>query len=178
MNKLTIAEIYEKNDQIRQKLKDMVSDITDEQSEILPEGEKWTLVQFVEHLAITEEGMSKISYKLLSKAKAEGKTSDGTANITPNYYKKGGEMIDKKFEAPEMVRPEKGLDLAGSLAQMDGNRQKLNELRPLFESVDASEYTFPHPFLGQLNANEWLALIGDHEARHIRQMKPFLEKIT
>lgn len=177
MEKLTIAEIYEKNDKIRQKLKETVSKFTDEQANFLPEGEKWTLMQFLEHLANTEEGMSKISYKLLSKAKAEGKTSDGTANISENYFIKGEEIRDKKFEAPHAVRPAGEATMAESLAKMDENRKKLKELRPMFETVEAKEYTFPHPFMGDLNANEWLALIGDHEARHLKQIEKFIEKI-
>lgn len=177
MKKHTIAEIYEKNEQIRQKLKETVLDFTDEQANFLPEGEKWTLMKFLEHLAHTEEGMSKIAYKLLSKAKAEGKTSDGTANITPNYVQKGEEIRDKKFEAPQTVSPAGEMTLAESLAKMDENRKKLYELRPMFESVEAKDYTFPHPFMGDLNANEWLALIGDHEARHLRQINKFIEKI-
>jgi hypothetical protein len=177
MKQPTIADIYEKNDKIRQNLKDMVSNFTDEQANFLPEGEKWTLAQFVEHIANAEEGMSKISYKLLSKAQAEGKTSDGTANITANYVTKGEEIRDKKFEAPEVVRPEGEPTIAESLARLDENHKKLQELRPMFESVEASEYTFSHPFMGQLNANEWLALIGDHEARHLKQMEKYIEKI-
>ena len=99
MKQITIADIYERNDKIRQKLKDFVADITPGQESLLPEGEKWTLAQFVEHIATVEESMSKISYKLLSKAKAAGKTSDGKANITENYITKGKEILRAKLEA-------------------------------------------------------------------------------
>ncbi len=40
MNYQTIDEIYTANDKIREKLKETVSNLTDEQTAFLPEGEK------------------------------------------------------------------------------------------------------------------------------------------
>jgi hypothetical protein len=54
---------------------------------------------------------------------------------------------------------------------MEESRNRLNELRPLFESVECSDQKFPHPAFGELTAHEWLALVGGHEARHIAQIK-------
>lgn len=173
----TIAEIYEKNERIRQKLLETLSGFTEEEAARRPAGEKWNLTQFAEHLVNAEEGMSKIAYKLLSRARDEDKTSDGTANITANYLERGREMREQKFEAPEPVRPAGGRSLADSIAKLSENRRKLEELRPLFETTEAAEHTFPHPFLGRLNAHEWLALIGDHEERHLMQIKKFIKKL-
>jgi hypothetical protein len=53
---------------------------------------------------------------------------------------------------------------------MDENRTRLAELRPLFDSVDCSGHTFPHPAFGDLTAHDWLALLGGHETRHIAQI--------
>jgi hypothetical protein len=61
---------------------------------------------------------------------------------------------------------------------MEENRRKLEELRPLFESANcADDYKFPHPYMGELTATEWLALIGGHEARHLHQIKKLMRKI-
>ena len=61
---------------------------------------------------------------------------------------------------------------------MDETRQKLEELRPLFESIECSDVKFPHPAFGDMSAHEWLALLGGHETRHIRQIEGILEKIV
>ena len=180
MNYQNISEIYEANDKIREKLKKTVSGLNDEQANFLPEedGEgKWTIANIVEHIAIVQEGMARISAKLLSEAQNRGGQSDGKAKISEDFVKNALESLDKKLEAPERVRPSGKVSIAESLAKMEETRQKLVDLRPLFESVECSDFKFPHPFLGDLTAHEWLALVGGHEIRHIRQIKNILSRI-
>jgi len=178
MNYQNIAEIYDSNDKIREKLKMTVEGLTDEQAAAAPEGEKWSLAHFVEHIAIVEDGMTQICAKLLLKAQAEDKKSDGTAKMSENFLIKAVEIANQKFEAPERVRPTGTKTVTESLAKMEENRNNLKKLRPLFETVDGTQHKFPHPFFGELTAQEWLALIGGHELRHIRQIKNLLEKIN
>lgn len=178
MNYKSIGEIYDANDAIREKLKLTLENLTDEQVNAASEGEKWSLAALVEHIAIVENGMTKICAKLLSKAQAEDKKSDGTATISENFLTKAGESVNQKFEAPERVRPTGTRTIAESLAKMEENRAALYEMRPLFETVNGAAHKFPHPAFGDLTAHEWLALIGGHELRHIRQIKNLLEKIN
>lgn len=179
MNYQSISEIYAANDKIREKLIKTVSDLTDEQASFsLSEGgeQKWTVANIVEHIAIVQEGMTKISAKLLNEAQNRGGKSDGAAKISENFARKASEMSEKKFEAPEMVRPSGKRSIAESLEKMEETRQKLKNLRPLFESVECSDFKFPHPFMGKLTAHEWLALVGGHEIRHLRQIKNILNQ--
>ncbi len=147
MNNPTIADIYAGNEKIHEKLKATLESLTEEQASSLPDGEKWTISQIVEHLSIVDEGMSKICSKLLSKAQSDGKISDGTVKISPGFVEKGAEIAVMKLEAPERVHP----------------------------SAGASK--FLHPFLGDISAVEWLTLVGRHKARHLRQIENLLEKI-
>ncbi len=178
MENMTIADIYAANDQIRQNLKSMVGNISETQAQILPEGEKWTLAQFVEHIGIVEGGMSQICGKLLAAAQSENKASDGSLKLSDEFKSKAAEIINLKLEAPERVLPSGAHTLAQSLAKLDENRAALNEMRPLFESLDGTEHKFPHPFLGNLTAHEWLLMIGRHESRHTEQLKKYLEKLS
>jgi uncharacterized damage-inducible protein DinB len=177
MNYKTISEIYEANDQVRAKLKAVVANVSDEQAQILPDGEKWTIKEFVEHIAIVDEGMMRICAKLLNAAKELGKQSDGSAKFNEEMAQKMAGARDAKFEAPDRVRPTGTKTIAESLAKMDETREKFEELKPMFESVECSEVKFPHPAFGDMTAHEWLALRGGHEARHIRQIVGVLEKI-
>jgi hypothetical protein len=171
MNNQTISDIYAKNDAIREKTKQLMTALTDEQKTFLPEGEKWTIAEIVEHIAIVQDGMTKISAKLLNQAKAAGKTGDGTARLSENFATKAVEAQQLKFEAPDRVRPTGNQSIEDSMKKMDETRSALEDLRPLFESVECSDFKFPHPFMGDLTAHEWLALIGGHEARHLRQIE-------
>jgi uncharacterized damage-inducible protein DinB len=177
MNYQNISEIYEANDKIRTKLKETVSDLTEEQANFLPEGEKWTVANLVEHIAIVENGITRISAKLLTEAQAIGAKAGGEAKISENFVQKVSWGRTQKFEAPERVHPTGNLTIVESLAKLDENRPKLEELRPLFESVECSDFKFPHPAFGDMSAHEWLALIGGHELRHIQQIKNILRQI-
>ena len=175
MNNRTIGGIYANNDQIREQTKQLVASITDEQATALPDGEKWTIAQIVEHIAIVQDGMAKISTKLLTQAQAAGKSADGAARLSENFMTKAAEAKQLKFEAPDRVHPTGTQTVGESLAKMDETREVLEDLRPLFESVECSDFKFPHPFMGDLTAHEWLTLVGGHEARHLRQISNRLE---
>ncbi len=69
------------------------------------------------------------------------------------------------------------MTIAESLAKLDENRRQLEELRPIFESVECSDFKFPHPAFGDISAHEWLALIGGHEIRHIEQINNLLGRV-
>ena len=178
MNNQTIADIYTANDNIHAKLKETIAKLNDEQLAFLPDGEKWTIAQIVEHIAIVKDGMSRISGKLLAQAQSAGKQSDGKAILTENFAKKAAEAHQLKFEAPDRVQPTGNATIDESLSKMEESRQALEKLRPLFETVECSDYKFPHPFMGELSAHEWLALVGGHEARHLAQIEKILARMT
>lgn len=178
MNYQNIGEIYAANDNIREKLIATVGSLTDEQVNILPEDEKWTIAALIEHIGIVEDGMTKICAKLLTKAQSENKTVDGSAKFSDAFVAGIASLAERKVEAPERVMPTGTQTIAESLTKMEENRRVLNELRPMFEKFDSSEYTFPHPAFGELTACDWLALVGGHEGRHLRQVKRLLEKVN
>ena len=177
MSNPTIADIYADNEKIRARLKTTLGSLTESQVSSLPDGEKWTIAQIVEHLSMVEEGMAKICSKLLTKAQADEKTSDGTVKISAGFVEKGAEVATVRLEAPDWVKPVGGKTVGESILKMDDNRRRLQEIRPLFENYDCNENKFPHPFFGDISAVEWLTLVGGHEARHLRQIKNLIEKI-
>lgn len=173
---MNINDIYANNDKIHEKTKQLVAELNNEQTAFLPEEGKWSIAHIIEHIAIVQDGMTKISAKLLTEAKDAGKPSDGTARLSENFAKKAAEAGTLKLEAPDRVHPKGNQPIEESLKKMDENRQRLEDLRPLFESVECSDFKFPHPFMGDLTAHEWLTLVGGHEARHLRQIESILEK--
>lgn len=170
----TIEEIYAANDKIRENLLAVVENVSDEQANILREGEKWTVAQIVEHIGIVQEGMSRISAKLLTEAQTNGKQSEGKVLIGEDFSQKAAGAREQKFEAPDRMQPTGNPTITESIEKLAESRQKLQDLKPLFETVDCSEHKFPHPSFGDLTAHEWLALVGGHEYRHIEQIKKLL----
>ena len=173
----SIEEIYNGNAKIRARLKELLSSLSEQQVSALPEGEKWTVAQIVEHISMVDEGSMRICARLLKKAQEAGQLSDGQVVISDGFLQKGVEIATMKVTAPDIVQPTSGKTIADSLAKLDENAKQLEELRTMFDSVDGTAMKFPHPFFGEISAQEWLALKGGHEMRHIKQIQNVLAKI-
>jgi hypothetical protein len=179
MNYQTIAEIYEANTKIRQKLKSVVSGLTDEQVSFRPQETSWTIGEIVEHISIVENGIATICSRLLQKSAEENVAGDGRANFSSEFLEKAAGLPDRrtrKLQAPERVVPTGTLSLAEAFARMEQTAGLLNEIRPGLETVDTRKFKFPHPYFGDLNAAEWIAVIGGHERRHIDQIEEILSR--
>jgi hypothetical protein len=172
----SISEIYEANDQIRVKLKETLAGLTEAQGAATPDMEKWSIAQIAEHVSMVGHGMYRICSKLLSKAEASGQLSDGSIDLS-SFADKAQEIAEIKLEAPEFVRPTGEKSIAESVQVLDETQEAFRGLRPLFEKYDASAVKFPHPYLGDMTAVEWLAISGAHEGRHLRQIKRIIEKV-
>ncbi|MEP7214306.1 MAG: DinB family protein [Acidobacteriota bacterium] len=172
----TVSAAFDANEKAHQKFETVVRSLNDDLAERQFEGEKWSIALIVEHLALVEDAMSRICAKLLSKAEAGGKASDGGIEISPEFYSKGEEITQIKLEAPERVHPAGGKSISESLAMMDESRERFEQMRPAFEEYDCREHKFPHPFFGDLSAAEWLVLTGGHKVRHLRQIQKLVEK--
>jgi hypothetical protein len=76
-----------------------------------------------------------------------------------------------KLTAPERVRPSGNVALADALASLRRTRSEIEAMRPRLEAADLNAATYPHPAFGELDIAQWLAFIGLHEGRHLRQIK-------
>jgi uncharacterized damage-inducible protein DinB len=178
MNYQTINEIYEANKKIREKLKQTVFDLNEEALNYRLNEEGWKIKEIVEHLSIVENGIAKLIVRLLEKSKESAIENKGNAHISENGLKALHLLRDRekrKVQAPERVLPSGNLSIAESFATMDENAKILESIREDLEKFDTKDAKFPHPFFGDLNTTEWLALIGGHENRHINQIEEILE---
>ena len=175
MNYRTLDEAYAANDAVREKLKNTVSALSEEQLDARPDGEKWSVKQIVEHVAMVNDGIMRICSKLLSKAEAAGRPANGFTMST-GFLEKAMGSADAKLEAPEIVHPA-GAPLSDSLARLGASTEALKGLREKFEKFDGTEPKFPHPYFGDLSAQEWFVLGGAHEGRHLRQIRRIIEKL-
>jgi uncharacterized damage-inducible protein DinB len=57
------------------------------------------------------------------------------------------------------------------LAELRGVRERTLAFIEETRGRDLSKYNMAHPFLGTLNAYEWLQFIASHEIRHRKQMR-------
>lgn len=177
MDYKTIGEIYAANDSIREKFIAEFSVLNDAELNARPADEEWTIAEVVEHVAIVEDGITKICGRLLAKAQSESRGGDGSAQLSEKFLSGIATSGGMKLEAPERVRPTGTKTISETLEKFKENRSNLETLRPLFENFSSSQDTFPHPAFGDMTACDWLALLGGHELRHLKQMRRIRAKI-
>jgi hypothetical protein len=177
MNYATIADIYSANEKFRDRLTSTLNGISDAEATTMPEGEKWSIQQIVEHLSMVDEGISRICSKLLTSAKAAARPADGTFKLSDNFAKRAAEIAALRLEAPDRVQPTGNVTIADAMNSIAGNRQVFESLRSDFEKFELAGHTFPHPFFGGLDAGEWLVMAGLHQNRHTKQIERLLERV-
>lgn len=176
MKEMSVSDAFASNDKVHEKLVALVQGLTGEQaSQRDVSQDQWSVAEIVEHISLVEAGIAGICRKLLSQAEADAKTCEGQIRLSDAFITGGEKSFTAKWQAPDRVVPTGEKTIAESLTAMDETRITLETLRPLFEKFDSSCGTFPHPFLGDLTAAEWLCLIGGHGARHMRQIKRILD---
>ncbi len=172
-----VTEIFDSIDKTRNELNEKVSALNADAQNFRLDETSWSAAQIIEHLAIVEGGLVPLVHKLLKKAEAEGTPSDGTLNPPISMVENAAKVADKKLEAPERIRPQGNALLTDSLLKLGESRRSIRDLQSRIQAVDARNTAFPHPVFGNLNLYEWLAFIGLHETRHLRQIENVLNEI-
>lgn len=189
----SIDDIFEANDKVRELLLEVIAGVTDEEAAALPDGGGWSVGQVVEHVSIVNNGMAGICRRLIEKARAGGAGEAGELPVTgagelatpgtrelpisKEFWANVRAMASRKAAAPERVLPTGGVSLDEAKARLQAAEDTFAELRSDLEAVDLSGPKFPHPYFGDLNAIEWLALKGFHERRHTEQIQRVLDQV-
>jgi len=128
----------------------------------------WSIAEIVEHLAITESGQLRVLRSLTEKAEAGGKVA---ASVEVTLDERFRDSANGKIKTRQQSEPTGSVPAADSLANLRAIEASLIELRPRLQRVDVSSVRFQHPALGDLTLGQWLAFVGVHEERHLRQMR-------
>ena len=177
MTYTSVAQIIEEIDKTRERIYHRVAGLTDEQANARSRPDAWTAAEIIEHLSLIEGRLLHMMTMMLRKA--ESAQAQG-AKAAPVEFKPFtlDEFIERaserKFVAPEAVTPSGAASLVDSLEKLRRSRAELKALRPRIEAIDLAMVTYPHPALGALNFYQWLAFIGLHEERHLRQAEAAL----
>ena len=163
----SLDDVFMANEEVRRRLVARVESTGDGQARAREGG--WSVAEIVEHLSIAEPGITRAIEGLLRRNSDSQSAPQSFAAFSLDEQ---AEQARGKIEAPEFLRPT-GIPLAEGLARLKESRSVLAALRPRFESADYSQ-RFPHPAFGPLNAAQWLAFIGMHEERHLRQIERIL----
>ncbi len=173
----SVAEIFSANDELRRRLVNRLEGLNDAQQNFRASNGAWSIGEIVEHLSVIEKQMCALTTKLLAKAEASTAADATPFDLQSNPVSMRAmaeQAAREKYRAPEAVRPTGTVSIADSLAAMQRTRESLRGLQPRLEAANLSSATFPHPFFDALNLYQWLAFIGMHEARHLRQIETII----
>jgi len=165
-----IADILAANEQARERFMAAVSNLTEAQVNFRPDENQWTIAEIVEHVSIVNDGFLRITHKLLKEAESAPRPPKTDLNLGHTSLDEKGQQREP-LQAPERVHPKGGVSIEDSLAKMRVALAGFADIQPRLEAVDLSEQVFPHPYLGPINAYQWVVLLGEHEDRHSGQIE-------
>jgi uncharacterized damage-inducible protein DinB len=131
-----------------------------------PADERWSAGELIGHLSAIERAILSRADKLLQ----------NPPKPVPFY---------KRFHVPMMIvearviRRKSPIPLDAQavrekeemLAELRGVRERTLVFIEETRGRDLRKYNMPHPFLGNLNAVDWLQFVASHEIRHMKQMR-------
>ena len=83
-----------------------------------------------------------------------------------------------KVQAPDRVRPADRPDRDTLTASLARSRAKLADVEGLLPSLAECAGRLPHPFLGDLNASEWLRVVRIHSEHHLQIIREIIGERT
>jgi uncharacterized damage-inducible protein DinB len=137
-----------------------------EQWKTRPADGRWSAGELIAHLSATERTILSRAAKLLQKP----------PKSVPFYKRFHIPMMIVEArvirrQAPTSVEPQLVCEKEVMLAELRGVREQTLAFIEETRGRDLRKYNMPHPFLGNLNAYDWLQFIASHEIRHMKQMR-------
>lgn len=159
----------EDNNEIRKELVRAIEGLSDEQFNTSPQKGGWSPKQIFEHLVRMEKVIATNIARELKNPDSP-KSKNKPIGITTNR------LI--KIEAPGYTVP---TDDYKSKHEM---QKEIHESRLFLLDVYESstkdifrEKSFKHPIFGQIPLMQWFSFVGQHEKRHLKQLRKTIEKL-
>ena len=158
----------------RQTLVDAVAGVNDEHSRWKPGPDRWSILEYVEHLAISDDGLIALIRRALRSAPQPETPEERAARekaIREVHAPRGAN------KAPEMLLPTgRFADLAAAMTAFHGARDRSLEFARTTQD-DLRSHFAPHSVYGKMDGYQWLLGNARHvetHAGHIREIRGML----
>lgn len=145
-----------------------------------PTPERWSIAEVLEHLAIVERQVTALLRRGVQKAEAAGPLPDDpdTAPVLPTID--GALLLDRerRVAAGPQVQPKGTLTADAAWQTLADQRRELLELLTRVDGKRTDAVQAPHPVLGALTFQQWIAFLGYHEARHAAQVRAVMYELA
>jgi len=155
----------------RQTLLDAVAGVTDEVARWKPEPDRWSILEYVEHLAVSDDeliALIKRSLATPARPETEAERRERETRIRETPVPRGAN------HAPQMLRPhDRFATLSEAMAAFLAARERSLEYARSTQDDLRSHFT-DHSVLGPLDGYQWLVGNARHaetHAAHIRELR-------
>jgi hypothetical protein len=134
---------------------------------------EWSAAELVAHLVVVERGVVTNVDRLTQKAPIP---VPFPKRLHLPLWLVEARLIRRKSPVPpdDSLMAEKE-DMLGGLRRM---RERTLAFISETERRDLTAYCWGHPFLGMLNAYEWMEMIAAHQLRHTKQVREIEAKLS
>jgi len=139
--------------------------LTDEQARLSPAPNQWSVLDCVEHVAITDHFMFTVIMTQLAPAPPSGDRS------REEFLLRELTNRTRKINAPDRARPTGRFPtLPAALEQFIQSRARSIDYVGHCDK-DLRAHTAPHPLFGPITGQEYLIILALHPARHAAQIR-------
>jgi hypothetical protein len=164
-----LAGIRRENEAVRARLLASVGGLSEKQVAFRPAPGKWSIGEVLDHLCLAERSMTRTISRLLQQAAGFGMIGLPDSMEEPRHTV-DLEAFSRPVLAPDAVLPSPDRPLARLLADLQESRERLQEVCARVEGRVVGPIQLVHFQLGHLNFYQWLAVVGAHDAKHLRQI--------
>lgn len=171
-----ISEVLDYIDAQRAALERTLSEVPSESRERKPAAERWSVAQVLQHLELTEAGITKVVSGFIEQARSPevGRESETSAVSGTFDFDR---VLDRSrpIVAPDGVRPREALDAGAAWERLKRRREKFRDLVVSADGLALAKVSAANPVLGPLDGYQWILFVGAHEARHTAQIREIAE---
>ena len=175
------ARLAETMDYIEERRKELLRSFADVPVDRLahkPSDGAWSVAEILDHLGIVESGVARLIAKRASKAREAGLGEEtSTESVLASFDQQRVKLETMKMQSPTTVEPRANADPKEALEGIETSRQSLRAAVVAADGLSLSEIKHTHPFLGELDLYQWIIFLGQHEARHTKQIERTLNSI-
>jgi len=164
----SLDEIYADKAEALSEIEGMLRPLTPAQLGFHATPGAWSIAEIAEHLAIVETGQLRMLGALIEKAELGGR---GPAPVSVELDERYRDSANGRIQTRDQLKPTGTVPAPASLESLRRLQAGLFDLRPRLDRVDIGAVRFQHAVLGDLTLGQWVAFVGVHEERHLRQMR-------
>lgn len=142
-----------------------------------PKSGGWTGTGIIQHLGAVEGMSTKMLEGLFAKALADGLSMEKSTTSWLHSLDRFN-VLDRSrvINAPERAHPKPDAAFEASWTSLREVRERLHRAIATVDGRDLAAVSAPHPVFGALNGYQWVLVIGQHEERHLSQLRETLSE--